>query len=283
MMTSTEDLVRGSIDMHMHHGPDAHMKRSVDALQAAVQAEKAGMRAIVLKHHDYPTAPLAEMAGQSVPNVKVFGSICLDFAVGGLNPSAVEISALLGAKVVWMPTFSAAAEMEKRGRKGEGISIMDELGQIKPAVREILQIIKSHDMVLATGHLGKTEAFALVGEARRQGITKMVMTHATDKRFGANLSIKEQREIAEKGAFVEHCFVSTLATTGKTEPESIVEAVKAVGANRCILSTDLGQAMNPPPAEGMSLMVGSMLNHGLTAEEIETMIKVNPAMLLGLT
>ena len=39
-MTTTEKLVLGSIDMHVHHGPDAHMIRRVDALQAAVQAEE---------------------------------------------------------------------------------------------------------------------------------------------------------------------------------------------------------------------------------------------------
>ena len=92
-MADVKSIIRGSIDMHVHHGPDAHIGRSVDALQAAVQAEEAGMRAIVLKSHDYPTAPIAAIAGQSVNNLKVYGSLCLDFACGGLNVAAAEVSA----------------------------------------------------------------------------------------------------------------------------------------------------------------------------------------------
>ena len=41
-MDAVDRLVRGSIDMHVHMGPDAHLARSVDALQAAAQAEAAG-------------------------------------------------------------------------------------------------------------------------------------------------------------------------------------------------------------------------------------------------
>lgn len=282
-MNTTEMLVRGSIDMHVHHGPDAHIRRRLDALQAAIQAEEAGMRAIVLKSHDYPTAPLAHIVSQSVRNLTVFGSLSLDFAIGGLNPSAVETSALLGAKVVWMPTFSSANDREKRGLGGGGISILGEKGEIVPAVQQILDIVKSHDMVLATGHVSVAEAFALVDEARRKGITKIVVTHPLEARVGATLSIEEQRQMAEKGAFIEHCFICTMPLGERLDPMIIVEAVRAVGAEHCILSTDLGQDWNPPPAEGMRMMVGTLLRRGLSVKEMELMIKVNPAKLLGLT
>jgi hypothetical protein len=282
-MGTTEELIQGSIDMHVHHAPDANMKRSVDALQAAIQAEEAGMRAIVLKNHNYPTAPLAQIVSQSVRNVTVVGSLCLNFAIGGLNPSAVEISALLGAKVVWMPTSSAASEREKHGFSGEGIKIVDEKGKILPVVQDILDIIKSHDIVLATGHVSTAEIFALVDEARQKGLTKIVITHPLEKRFGANLNIDEQRQLAEKGAFIEHCFVSTIPLGERLDPKEIAAAVKAVGAEHCLLTTDLGQEVNPPPAEGMRMMAAVLPRYGLSMEEMELMIKVNPANLLGLT
>jgi len=282
-MNTTERIVQGSIDMHVHHAPDAHIRRRVDALQAALQAEEMGMRAIVLKNHDYSTAPLAHIVNQYVNNLTAFGSISLDFAVGGLNPSAVETAALLGAKVVWMPTFSSANDREKLGFIGEGIRILDEKGKIVPAVQEILDIVKSHDIVLATGHVSATEAFALVDEAKRKGVTKIVATHPLETRIGAALSIEEQQRMADKGAFIEHCFLCTLPLSDRLDPMIIVEAVKAVGAERCILTTDLGQDWNPPPAEGMRMMVATLLRCKLSIEEIELMVKVNPARLLGLT
>jgi hypothetical protein len=283
MNISPDTLVHGAIDMHVHHGPDAHIQRCVDALQAALQAEKAGMRAIVLKNHDYPTAPLAYIVSQRVRNLSVFGSLSLDFAVGGLNPSAVETSAILGAKVVWMPTFSSANDRERLGLSGEGIRILDEKGKILPSVEEILNIVKSHDMILATGHLSKREAFALVDDAREKGLTKIVITHPLEKRVGAPLSIDEQREMAEKGAFIEHCFLATMPLGDRLDPMKIIEAVRAVGAEHCLLTTDLGQDWNPPPAQGMRMMVATLLRCGLSVGEIELMIKTNPARLLGLT
>ena len=281
-MNTTEMLVKDSIDMHVHHGPDAHIRRRVDAMQAALQAEEAGMRAIVLKNHDYPTAPLAHMVNQQVKNLTVFGSLCLDFEIGGLNPAAVKVSGRLGAKVVWMPTFSSANDRKKLGLDVEGISIVDEEGKILPVVQEILDIVKTHDMVLATGHVSAPEAFALVKEARQRKIKKIVVTHPLEQRVGATLSLEEQQQLAQKGAFIEHCFLCTMPLGDQLNPNRIVEAVKAVGAEHCILTTDLGQDWNPPPAEGMRMMVGTLLRCKLSVEEIETMIKTNPAELLGL-
>jgi len=281
-MSSVEQMVRGSIDMHVHHAPDAHMKRSVDALQAALQAEEAGMRAIVLKSHDYPTAPLASMVSQYVRKLNIFGSLCLNFGVGGLNTEAVKISAALGAKVIWMPTLSSAYERERRKPGSGGLRILDEKEKIVPEVEQILDIVKSYDMVLATGHVSKPEVFAVVDVALGKGIDKIIITHPLETGFGATLSIDEQRQIAEKGTFIEHCFVSTLPPGERLAPMDIVESVKAIGAERCILTTDLGQERNPLPAEGMRMMVDAMLRCGLSVEEIEIMVKSNPANLLGL-
>ncbi len=104
-----------------------------------------------------------------------------------------------------------------------------------------------------------------------------------ETKFGATLSIEKQRQIARKGAFIEHCFVCTMPVGKGLDPMKIVEAVRAVGAERCILTTDLGQDMNPPPAEGMRMMVATLLMCELSVEEMELMVKVNPAKLLSLT
>ena len=65
--------------------------------------------------------------------------------------------------------------------------------------------------------------------------------------------------------------------------QTMVEAIRTVGVGRCLLSSDLGQAHNPPPAEGMKMMIATMLSGGLSEKEIEIMVKINPARLLGLT
>lgn len=282
-MDAVDRLIQGSIDMHVHMGPDPHLERCVDAVQAAAQAEAAGMRAIVLKSHDYPTAPLATIVGQQFPKVTLVGSLCLDFAVGGLNLEAVEVSATLGARMVWMPTFSAAFDMKKRNIGPGGISIVGAGGRILPVVTDILMTIKRHDMAVATGHVSFGEIIALVDEARRLDIGKVVITHALEPRFGATLSVDQQKQMADKGAYIEHSYLSTLPSGGGIGSKALVEAVKAVGAERCILTTDLGQKENPPPAEGLKTAIATLLDAGLSEIELTFMLKTNPAWLLGLS
>jgi len=280
-MNRTANLVHGSIDMHIHASPDPRVQRSVNALDAAQQAHRAGMAAIVLKSHEYPTAPLASIINEIVPEIKVFGSISLDYEVGGLNTFAIEASAKMGAKVVWMPTRCSDHDMKRNNPPGSGISIMDNDGKLLPIVDTILEIVKSHNMVLATGHISQSESFALVDRARQHGIWKIVTTHPLLEKAACHLSLEEQSEIAKKGAFIEHCINDIMPMIG-LHPGKMVEAVKIVGAEHCILSSDLGQIHNPVPVEGMRAGMAILRSCGLSDSEITLMTKVNPAKLLDL-
>ena len=55
-----DDLVRGSIDMHCHHTPNAVFECRYDALETAKYARQLGMRGLVLKNTYFPTAPPGE-------------------------------------------------------------------------------------------------------------------------------------------------------------------------------------------------------------------------------
>ena len=56
-----DDLVRGSIDMHCHHAPDAMIEERMDALETVKKAREMGMRAVVLKSTYFPTTPMADI------------------------------------------------------------------------------------------------------------------------------------------------------------------------------------------------------------------------------
>ena len=62
----------------------------------------------------------------------------------------------------------------------------------------------------------------------------------------------------------------------------IADAIRAVGAEHCIMSTDFGQISNPPPVEGMRMYIETMLQCGISEDEIITMVRKNPAQALGL-
>ena len=260
----------------------------MNALETAKWARQMGMRAIVLKSSDYPTTPLAEIINELVPEVKVIGSICLDYEIGGLNFHALEFSAKTGAKMVWMPTHSSANSIAKERSllgwniEGEGLSILNSEHKLVPEMGRLLSVIKEHNMVLANGHISPRETFALVEAAQKIGISKLVITHALWTNGMEPFSLEELRRLGQMGAFIEHCYVGFLPTDFRNDPKSMVEAIKYIGAEHCIISTDLGQYYNPPPAEGMRMFIALLLKNGINEHDIELMAKENPAKLLDL-
>lgn len=278
----TFELIKGAIDTHIHIGPDPHRRRRVTAYEAALQAKEAGMRGIVLKSHDYITTPVTYIIRQLVPGIELFGGIALDIEVGGLNPAAVEMAGKIHTKMVWMPTFSSMSDMQKHKIEGKGISILDQDGKVLPVVTEILQLVKKYDMTVATGHISTAEIFALLAEIRRVGVERTIITHPLSVSFGCRASVEEQREMIGQGVFIEHCFIATMPTSDRVDPQRIADAIRAVGPEHCIMSTDFGQIYNPPPVEGMRMYVETMLRCGIKEEEIVTMVRKNPARALGL-
>jgi hypothetical protein len=283
--TNIDDLVRGSIDMHVHFAPDAIVPCRMDALDTAQLARQVGMKAIVLKSHTYVSAPLATMVGKLVPEIKVFGSICLDYEVGGLNFHALAAAAKLGARVVWMPTHSSNNEKKPIGMdpKSEGFSILNSENKLVPEMGKILSLVKEYKMVLASGHISPAETFALVEAALAKGISKIVITHPlTVEIIKQGLTLEDQRRLGKMGAFIEYTYVGFLPNTLKQDPQKLIEAIRTVGAEHSIINTDLGEYDNPPVSEGMRMFISLLLQNGITEHEIELMAKLNPAKLLDL-
>ena len=286
---AVDRLIAGAIDMHVHIGPESRLKRRQDSWQLARTARDIGLRAIVLKNREYGTVALAQLVQELVPEVLTFGSITLDNEAGGLNPGAVLAWVSLGAKVVWMPTATAANSKGKvlRSRSldlpGEGQHVLNSHGKLRPEVKEIIQIVKDHDVVLGTGHLAPQEVFALVEETIKAGLKKVVVTHVLqDQLMDVILTNAEIVRLAEMGVFIEYSYWTCENNISKLAPALLVESMKLVGAEYCIMTTDFGQIDNPPAPEGMRAFIRAMLQGGIEEKEIETMVKKNPARLLNL-
>ena len=278
----TLELIKGAIDVHIHIPPDPNRRRRLTAYEAVIQAKEAGMRGIVLKSHDYVTTPVTYLLRQLVTGIEIFGGLALDEEVGGLNPSAVEMAGKIHTHIVWMPTFSSQCDMQKKKIPGKGLSILDSQGKILPVVTDILERIKKYDMTLATGHISTPEIFALLDEAQKIGIQRTIITHPISVSFGCSASLEEQKKMVRQGVFIEHCFIATMPTGDRIDPQRIADAMRAVGPENCIMSTDFGQIFNPPPVEGMRMYIETMLRCGITEEEIIKMVRKNPARALGL-
>jgi hypothetical protein len=288
--------LEGAYDLQIHVGPDV-IARRIDDLDCAREFLAHGMKGFVLKSHYIQTGERAQVVTKAVPGCRAFGAITLNHSVGGLNPVAVELAGRTGCKIVWMPTVDAANETAGRLEGGneklpfwakiqrelaaEGISpppltVIDEAGNVVDAARRCLERIAKHNMILATGHLGRREIAALVRTSKDMGLKKVLVTHAEFP--SQNLTGDEQKELVDMGAFIEHCF--TTYYTDKAPWEAVFANIRKSGVSRTVLSTDLGQTINPPVAEGFAMFAQRMLDAGFTADEVRTMAVTNPTRLV---
>jgi hypothetical protein len=288
--------LEGAYDLQIHVGPDV-IPRRIDDIDCAKEFLGRNMKGFVLKSHYLQTGERAQVVTKAVPGIKALGAITLNHSVGGLNPVAVELAGRSHCKMVWMPTVDAANETAGRADGGteklpfwakiqrelaaEGISpppltVIDASGTLIEAARRCLERIQKHNMILATGHLGRREIFALVKGARDMGLKKVMVTHAEFP--SQNLSGEEQKELADMGAIIEHCFTTTY--TGKASWDATFANIRKTGVARTLIATDLGQTINPPVAEGFAMFVQRLLDAGFSADEVRTMAVTIPTRLV---
>lgn len=291
------EAIQGAFDLQVHVAPDV-IERRTDDIDLARDFLAHGLKGFVLKSHYIPTAERAQVVTKAVPGIQAYGAIALNHSVGGLNPVAVEIAGRSGNKIVWMPTVDAANETAGRldggseklpfwakiqreiaaaGITRPPMTVLDANGAISEDTRQCLELIAKHNMVLATGHLGRHEIFPLVKEAKARGVARIVITHAEFP--SQNLTGDEQSELGRMGAFIEHCF--TTYHTNKATWDAVFANIRQTGIASTMLSTDLGQKTNPPVAEGFAMFAQRLLDAGFTKAEINQMSAGTPQNLIS--
>jgi hypothetical protein len=295
----SRQLVRSAYDLHVHIAPDV-MTRRIDDVSLAERFLEVGLAGFGLKSHYTSTAERAQVVERAVPGIDVIGTLTLNASVGGLNPLAVEIAAREGARIVWLPTVDAVGEAGARDRvypegvhpplwariqrelRDQGletppVAVVGADGEPLPALLAVLSVVARHGLVLATGHLTRDEIFPVVEAARAAGVRQIVITHPEFPT--EDLSVEDQVALAERGAILERCF--TTPHTGKCSWERVADGIRATGAERNLLSTDLGQPKGPPVEDGLALFADRLLALGLSEDEIRTMTVVNSRALAG--
>jgi hypothetical protein len=294
---TVDGLLEGAFDTHIHSAPDV-LPRKLNDIELAHRFKARRMAGFVLKSHYICTADRATLVNVIVPEVQAFGAIALNNSVGGLNPLALDIAGRLGARVCWLPSvdnanelenvagqrdesklpywMSIAREMRALGIAGSFLNVTED-GGVTQATRQCLEIVAKHDMVLATSHIRPSEVLPVVKAAQGVGVSRIVVTHPE---FPTTLlSIEQQQELARLGVFFERCF--TTPSTGKISWEQVYANIRQVGPASTILATDLGQTTAPYPDDGLHTFAANLLDNGFSTAEVQTMVKDNPANVLG--
>jgi len=240
------------------------------------------MRAIVLKNHYESTAGPVFMVRKLVPGIEVFGGIDLNLTVGGINPAAVEhMTRVTGGwgRMVWMSTFDAENQV-RFSKENRPFVTVSRGGDLTPEVKQVIGLIAKHNLVLATGHVTSQEGLMMLREGQRQGVQHMVVTHAMNA--PVSMSVAQMQEAAKLGAFIEFTGSSLTTPDADARMGRFADAIRKVGPEFCILSSDLGQQGNALPPDGFGAFLLALRGKGLTAQEVDRMAKQNPALLLGL-
>jgi len=255
-----------------------------------------GYRAFISKRHHCCNADSAKLATKHVPGIKVFGGIVLNWCVGGLNPHAVDAAILMGAKIVWMGNMHAGTLskepfysqydwhnipedhiLKTRQVKKYHIAppinaIALDSGELIPEVHDIIDLIAdAGDVILNTCHISYVECEAVVSEARKAGVEKIMIAHAH------KFTLEQQKKLADMGAYLEYDIPKD-----ESRHKAIAEFIKSIGTEHCVITSGMGAATHCHPIDEMRHIMMSLRLNGLSQEEVDLMTKKTPAKLLSL-
>lgn len=286
-------VLQGAVDLHVHSGPSPFPRR-LNHVEAAYDAARIGMRALLIKSHHHNTVMdlLAMEAQLANAPTAVFGGVALNSEVGGINPSAVAVAIQMGGRAVWGPTVSAAQHIAAHNHddgfptlgsnlEEKEVSVWDADGNVSEETVRVTQLVAEAGIMLTGGHLDAASMKALFDTAKENGVRRLLLHHPD---FIVNASDDDVEEMLKYGAFVEH----ELSMYHPDVPapgfpiQQLVDWIEKIGPERTVINSDLGQKTNPLPVDGYIHVIGQLLDHGVSEKDIRQMICRNTAFLLGL-
>ncbi len=284
-----DPLLAGVCDIHIHCLPDTR-ERCIDELTLAKQAKQAGYLALMYKSNDWSCHDRAYLIRQALPEFEVFGSLCMNRVHGD------KVNVYAPNRRSGPPAPSAAASGCRRSPQhtsigatklpGPGIPVLDSQGNVLPEVVQVMELCAEADIIFASGHSSPQESLILARKAKEIGVKKFVVTHVNSLTW--KMTRNQIRQAVDLGAYVEYCYLPRLWGPGSGNPqferqsrEEFLNDVRTI-PERSFISTDLGQLGNPNPVDGMRACIRELRDGGISQKQIDSMVRDNPAYLIGL-
>jgi hypothetical protein len=160
------------------------------------------------------------------------------------------------------------------------LTVVDERGRLKDEVLQVLDLIAEYDAVLSAGHLHISEIWPLFTEAKKRGITRLLVNHPT---FLIGCTPPDMAELAKMGAYLEHSSCMWAGVQGRNySHDSLKMCIEAGGVPNTIIGSDLGQVGNPTPVEGLRFVIQMLIDLEYEDDDIRAMIGGNATRLMAL-
>ena len=278
------NLLRDSYDIHQHSGPSPHTQRLFDEIDLAIHGCYIGQGGIVFKEQYMPSIRSVKLVQKVVDQwaeehnkkkIELFGGVCLNYAVGGLNPDAVIASYRLGGKYVWLPNVDSNHHRRVVGHgEGQGINLIDDKDNVVPKAKEILTLMAETDMVLGVGHQSTRERLMVVKEAVKMGVQRIEINHVN---YPLTWLTPEQCQMfADLGAYIGIYAIDETFYTW----DDVMAIYKVVGPERIVLGSDRGHPALGHPIDGMRRLLLGFLQSGVPDKHVKLMCQTNAYNLL---
>lgn len=275
--------LQGAIDVHVHADPCSLIPRNQDFVRVAIDAARAGMRAVVRKDHYYSTVGEAYAVQQHVDHLVETGALPRTVAVYGGVPITFSLDPKQVEQALRFPTFKMIWLNPVHGE-----TLVDG-DKVRPEVDRIIELARDHRIGINLGapshskkYSGLDDFAGLAPVVERIGIlgATAVLDHPL-----SSFTTDEIAQLAAGGVYVGlFCYPSlpSVVKAPVVDPRRTLELVERVGPERCIVASDVGMLLEPTAVEALRLMIRLLLVLGLTPDQIGPMLKRNPARLIGL-
>jgi hypothetical protein len=162
-------------------------------------------------------------------------------------------------------------------------------GELLPEVKEAIAIIGSKktrdsngDLILATGHNSPQEGLMMIREAVRANVKHIIITHP--RLDSADYSPAQIKEAVALGPEIYAEFTSQFGRAN-ADPKMVdeyIESIRAAGVEHAFVSSDTGQLGSEFQPDALAACAKLLRTKGFTEREIDTLLKVNQAKILGI-
>jgi hypothetical protein len=206
-----------------------------------------------------------------------------------------------GVSAIWLPVFTHAITLSTVGTYqrfidgnnsagwhgpvpwDKALAIghynLDDKGELKPDVREIVRICADRNVALFFGHATHKEIYKLAEEVDKVRLERAVIDHPYSPFL--NVSPEMMKELSRVGIFFNFTWDELSPLLG-VDPQIMYNTIREVGPEHFTLSSDAGEPLFPDSVEAMRLVRGYMEAFGLDQDELYTVCTKNPAQVVGL-
>ncbi len=283
------EILQGAIDCHIHAYPD-FVYRSQDMIQVALEASKAGMRAVAFKDHWNISCGSAYLVqrhvdfllerGEIERRVEVYGGAG---TCHGMNPDYIRVALQYpNFKMIWFPTFTSLGFWRGAGHPDRGgVRLVGEDGEVLPEVVEIMKMAVEKKVGIGFGHTDFKELLPLAKKAKELGV-RATLDHPLLELN--KLLLDEMKELAELGVYVGTFCQPMIPSLYQpvADPMETIHTIKEIGPERCIIGSVFGQVLHMDAIDGMRVFIRALLAYGIKPDQVKMMLKDNPAKLMWL-